>query len=124
MISGSLKQRTVSGILWSFSDSIAGQLVQFIVGLILARILTPSEFGLIAMITVFLAVSQSFVDSGFETVTLNKTNYFTNPKIIASKINEDETVQVGDKVIFDLYAHPTGPGDWGGEDIFNELKKV
>ncbi len=48
------------------------QLVQFIVGLILARILSPAEFGLIGMITVFLAVSQSLVDSGFGQALIRK----------------------------------------------------
>jgi len=48
------------------------QLVQFIVGLILARILSPSEFGLVGMITVFIAVSQSLVDSGFGQALIRK----------------------------------------------------
>ncbi len=72
MTSVSLTQKTVSGMFWSFSDSIAGQIIQFIVGLILARILTPSEFGLIGMITVFLAISQSFIDSGFGQALIRK----------------------------------------------------
>jgi len=50
----------------------ATQIVQFIIGIILARILSPAEFGLIGMITVFLAVSQSFVDSGFGQALIRK----------------------------------------------------
>jgi O-antigen/teichoic acid export membrane protein len=68
----SLKEKTISGMIWSFSDSMSTQLVQFIVGLILARILSPSEFGLIGMITVFLAVSQSLVDSGIGQALIRK----------------------------------------------------
>ncbi len=67
-----LKQTAVSGIFWSFSDSMATQVVQFIIGIILARILSPAEFGLIGMITVFLAISQSFVDSGFSQALIRK----------------------------------------------------
>jgi O-antigen/teichoic acid export membrane protein len=67
-----LRQKTISGMLWSFSDSVAGQGIQFVVGLILARILSPAEFGLIGMITVFLAVSQSFIDSGFGQALIRK----------------------------------------------------
>ena len=47
-------------------------MVQFIVGLVLARILSPAEFGLVGMITVFLAVSQSLVDSGFGQALIRK----------------------------------------------------
>ena len=61
----SLKQKTVSGLVWSFIYTIAGQGITFIVGIILARILTPREFGLIGMITIFIAVSESFINSGF-----------------------------------------------------------
>lgn len=68
----SLRDKTITGMLWSFSDSIAGQAIQFIVGLILARILTPAEFGLVGMITVFIAVSQSFIDSGFAQALIRK----------------------------------------------------
>jgi len=68
----SLKQRTVSGLVWSFIDTIAGQGITFIVGIILARILTPREFGLIGMITIFIAVSESFINSGFSNALIRK----------------------------------------------------
>lgn len=48
------------------------QITQFIVGLILARILSPDEFGLVGMITVFIAISQSIVDSGFGQALVRK----------------------------------------------------
>jgi len=60
-----LKQKTVSGLLWSFIDNFANMGLNFIVGIILARLLTPEEFGLIGMITIFIAISQSFINSGF-----------------------------------------------------------
>jgi teichuronic acid exporter len=68
----SLKQKAVSGMLWSFSDSMSTQVVQFVVGIVLARILSPAEFGLIGMITVFLAITQSLVDSGFGQALIRK----------------------------------------------------
>ena len=67
-----LKEKAVSGMFWSFSDSMTTQVAQFIIGLILARILSPEEFGLVGMITVFLAVSQSIVDSGFGQALVRK----------------------------------------------------
>jgi len=68
----SLKQKTVSGLLWSFIDNFANLGIQFVVGIILARILSPREFGLIGMITIFIAVSQSVIDSGFSQALIRK----------------------------------------------------
>jgi O-antigen/teichoic acid export membrane protein len=68
----SLKQKTISGLLWSFIDNFANLGIQFVVGIILARILSPKEFGLVGMLTIFLAVSQSFTDSGFKQALIRK----------------------------------------------------
>jgi len=51
--------------LWSFSDLFVNQGVQFVLQVILARLLLPSDFGIIGMITIFVAVSNVFIDSGF-----------------------------------------------------------
>jgi len=67
-----LKQKTVTGTIWSFTDSFANQGIQFIAGLILARILSPTEFGLIGILTIFIALSQSFIDSGFTHALIRK----------------------------------------------------
>jgi len=68
----SLKQKTVSGLLWSFIDQFANQGITFIAGIVLARLLSPREFGLIGMITVFIAVSESFINSGFSSALIRK----------------------------------------------------
>lgn len=68
----SLKQKTIHGLTWSFIDSFTSSGFSFIVGIILARILSPREFGLIGMITIFIAVSQSFIDSGFSNALIRK----------------------------------------------------
>jgi len=70
----SLKQKTLTGLTWSFIDSFANQSVQFVVGIILARILSPREFGLVGMLTIFIAVSQSLIDSGFSSALIRKKN--------------------------------------------------
>ena len=69
-----LKQKTISGLLWSFIDNIASLGISFIVGIVLARILSPKEFGLIGMLTIFIAISQSFIDSGFRQALIRKQN--------------------------------------------------
>lgn len=60
-----LKSKTLIGVLWSFADMAANHGLQFIIQIILARLLLPEQFGLIGMILVFIAISNSVVDSGF-----------------------------------------------------------
>jgi len=67
-----LKQKTISGLTWSFIDNFAKLSITFIVGIILARLLEPREFGLVGMTTIFIAVSQSFIDSGFTQALIRK----------------------------------------------------
>lgn len=59
------KNKTLSGFMWTFSDLIMNQGIQFIIQIILARLLLPSDFGLIGMITIFIFISNSIIDSGF-----------------------------------------------------------
>lgn len=68
----SLRKETISGLTWSFVENLAKQGIVFIVGIVLARLLTPREFGLIGMVTVFIAVSESFVNSGFSSALIRK----------------------------------------------------
>lgn len=68
----SLKQKTVNGLIWSFIDQFANLGISFITGIVLARILSPREFGLIGMIAVFIAVSESFINGGFSSALIRK----------------------------------------------------
>lgn len=68
----SLKKKTISGLFWTFSDLILNQGIQFIIQIFLARLLLPEEFGLIGMITVFIAVSNSIIDSGFSNALIRE----------------------------------------------------
>lgn len=68
----SLKQKAVTGTIWSAIERFSVQGVQFIIGLVLARILSPSDFGLIGMLVIFLNISQSFIDGGFSSALIQK----------------------------------------------------
>jgi O-antigen/teichoic acid export membrane protein len=68
----SLKNRTIRGLWWSFLETIGLQGVRFIIGIVLARLLFPEQFGLIGMLTIFMAVAQSFLDSGFGAALIQK----------------------------------------------------
>lgn len=61
----SLKNKTVKGVWWSVADAFLGQGVTFIVGLVLARLLSPNEYGLIGICLIFTTVLNGIVDSGF-----------------------------------------------------------
>ena len=67
-----LQSRTVVGVFWSFLERVGHQGVQFCLSIILARFLLPEEFGLIAMLVVFLALAQTMVDSGFGQALIQK----------------------------------------------------
>lgn len=69
-----LRQQTKTGILWSAIQRFSTQGIQFLTTLIMARILTPAEYGTIGMLSIFLAVSSVFVDSGFVNALTRKQN--------------------------------------------------
>ena len=71
-MSDSLKQKTLSGLLWTFFETFAIQGFGFIQGIVLARLLMPSDYGLIAMTGVFFAVSYALVDTGFTSALIRK----------------------------------------------------
>lgn len=60
-----LKNKTISGLFWSFADVVVNHGLQFIIQLILLRLLLPEHFGIIGMLLIVLAISNSIVDSGF-----------------------------------------------------------
>lgn len=68
----SLKEKTVKGIVWSAVDRFSAQGIQFVFSILIARLLVPEDYGVIAMLNIFLAVSQTFIDSGFGTALIRK----------------------------------------------------
>jgi teichuronic acid exporter len=73
-----LKRKTIRGFFWSSLESLFSQGQGIIFGIFLARLLSPSEFGLIGMITVFISVAQVFVDSGLSQSLIRKQNCTTH----------------------------------------------
>ncbi len=68
----SLKSKSLRAVSWTLLEAVGLRGTQFIVGIVLARLLLPEEFGLIAMLAVFMAVSQSLLDSGFGAALIQK----------------------------------------------------
>ena len=68
----SVKHETLVSVKWSLLERFATQVMQFGLGLVLARLLLPSDFGAVGMLAIFLALSQTFVDSGFGQALIRK----------------------------------------------------
>ncbi len=68
----SLKLQTFSGMIWKFAERISAQLVSFVVSIILARMLLPEAYGIIALVTVFISLCDEFVSGGFATSLIQK----------------------------------------------------
>lgn len=67
-----LKSQTVRGVWWSFLEKYSTQGVSFLITLVMARILTPGEYGLIGMLAIFMALGQVFIDGGFANALIQK----------------------------------------------------
>ena len=71
-MSSDLKKKTVSGVLWSLAGQFSVQGIQFLVSVVLARLLSPDDYGMIGMLAIFLAISQVFIDGGFSSALIQR----------------------------------------------------
>ena len=69
-----LEKKVLSGGLWMGMERFSMQGIQFFVSILLARMLDPSEFGLVAMISIFMAFSGHLVNGGFQSALIQKKN--------------------------------------------------
>lgn len=67
-----LKIKVISNLIWKFSERICVQLVSFIISIILARLLSPSDYGAIAILLVFITIADVFVNAGFGIALIQK----------------------------------------------------
>ena len=74
MLEGSLKDKTVTGMGWSVLDNVTRLGVTFMVSIILARLLSPEEYGLIGILTIFISIFNAIIDSGFTNALIRKQN--------------------------------------------------
>lgn len=68
----SLKSSVITSLIWKFLERIGSQGVHFVVAIVLARLLAPADFGLIALVTVFVTIANVFVQSGLNTALVQK----------------------------------------------------
>ena len=70
----SVRSLLLHGVAWNFMEKILMRGFSFVIGIILARLLTPSDFGLIGMLTIFISVSNVFIEGGFAKALIQKQN--------------------------------------------------
>lgn len=74
MAENSLKDKTVKGVGWSAIDNVAQYAVSFVVSIVLARLLTPDDYGLIGIIAIFTTICTALIDGGVSSALIRKKN--------------------------------------------------
>ncbi len=72
----SLTHKSLSAVLWSGADVFLRQGLQFFVSILLARLLSPEEFGLLAILSIFTGIATLFIDSGLNSALIQRQDYF------------------------------------------------
>ena len=72
--SDSLKQKAAAGMVWTALQKYSTMFIQFISGIILARLLTPYDYGCIGMLSIFMVLAEAFIDGGFGSALIQKKN--------------------------------------------------
>lgn len=74
MAKRTLKQKTISGMIWVGFQKFGTLTITFLSNIVLARLLTPNDYGMIGMLTIFIAISNTFIDGGFGSALIQKTS--------------------------------------------------
>ena len=72
MANKSLRQKAASGMIWTALQKYSSMFIQFVSGIILARLLTPYDYGCIGMLSIFMVLAESFIDGGFGSALIQK----------------------------------------------------
>lgn len=81
-MNSSLKSKAVSGVIWTSIERFGTYFIQLIIGIVIARMLSPDDFGIIGMTAIFMAIANTLLDSGFGNALIqnrerNETDYST-----------------------------------------------
>lgn len=74
MATDNLKQKAASGMMWSAIQKYSTMAISFISSIILARMLTPDDYGAIGMLAIFMSLAEVFIDAGFGSALIQKKN--------------------------------------------------
>lgn len=142
----SIKDQTVNSVIWSAVDRFASQGIQLVMSIVIARLLLPSDYGMVAMLSIFLAVAQTFVDSGFGMALVQKKDrtetdfstafyfnvavgvlayslLFVSAPFIADFYHEAQLVKITRVIGLILVINSTGVVQWAKLNISLSFKK-
>lgn len=71
-MSESIKHEAVKGVAWTSIEKMGSQVIQVVLNIVLARLLTPKDYGVVAMTTIFTMIATTFIDSGFGNALIQK----------------------------------------------------
>jgi O-antigen/teichoic acid export membrane protein len=74
MANNDLKKKAASGMVWTALQKYSTMIISFISGIILARLLTPFDYGCIGMLSIFMVLARTFIDGGFASALIQKKN--------------------------------------------------
>lgn len=120
MTEQNLKSKTKKGLAWSIIERFATQGIQFLFSIILARLLSPDDYGVIAMPLVFLAIAQCFIDSGFSMALIRK------PDLTEDDLSTAFYFNIGVGIVCYAILFVTSPliADFYNTPILSDLLKV
>ena len=107
-----LKQKAASGMVWMAIQKYSTMIIQFISGIILARLLTPYDYGCIGMLSIFMVLAEAFIDGGFGSALIQKkrptqedysTIFFWN--LFMAVIIEDVSVIIDNVLNFNCFCN-------------------
>ena len=119
-MSDSIKKQLVHGIAWNFIEKVLMKSVQFVIGIILARLLSPSDFGLIGMLAIFIAISNVFIEGGLAKALIQKQNCQDIDYSTAFAAN------IGISIVIYAILFVSAPwiADFYDEPILNDLTRI
>lgn len=116
----SVKQQATKSVLWSAIERFSVQGIQFLLSIIIARLLLPTDYGLIAMLSIFMAIAQTFIDSGFANALIQKKNRTETDYSTAFFFN----IAISVVLYFLLYLSSPAIADFYHQEELNAITRI
>lgn len=115
-----MRSEVAGGFKWSLVERVSVQVIQLVLGFVLARLLSPGDYGLVGMLAIFIAISENIIDSGFSKALIRKLDRSETDFATAFYFN----VAVGLACYASLYASAGLIADFFGAPELKDLTRV
>lgn len=115
-----MANKTIKAFLWSFLDRFSAEIVSFVIGVILARLLSPYDYGIVGLTTIFVVFSNVFIEAGFSNALIRKVNRTEKDLSTAFYFN----VVVGISIYLILFLTSPYIANYFDEDILTILVRI